>query len=198
MDAPRSSLTEAYAGRLEARQVSRWRKYLGVQLPYRWNLRRMRPGFVLDVGCGVGRNLGHLDGTGVGVDPNEACVQTARALGFEAFTPLEFERRLVVEHWRFDSLLIAHVLEHIGFDDGVALITRYVKYLQPGGRVILIAPQEAGYRSDRTHVEFIDADKLKILCARAGLTVTRAYSFPFPRFIGRFFKYNEFVVVGVV
>jgi len=70
MSTPRSSLTSAYADRLESRAASRWRKYLGVQLPYRWNLRRLRLGFVLDVGCGVGRNLAHLDGNGVGVDPN--------------------------------------------------------------------------------------------------------------------------------
>lgn len=190
------SLTEAYARRLESRQVSRWRKYFGVQLPYRWNLRRLHPGFVLDVGCGAGRNLGHLDGAGVGVDPNAACVQTARDLGFQAYGPEEFERLAAGNAWQFDSLLVAHVLEHIGFDAGVALVNAYLPYVRPGGRVILITPQEAGYRSDGTHVEFMDAQKVIALCRRAGLTVMRSYSFPFPRPAGRFFTYNEFIVVA--
>jgi hypothetical protein len=31
---------------------------------------------------------------------------------------------------------------------------------------------------------------------RHGLTVERAYSFPFPRMAGKVFTYNEFVMVG--
>src|SRR5262245_23737089 len=84
---PESSLTPTYADRLESRASSRWRKYLGVQLPYRWNLRRLGLGFVLDVGCGVGRNLAHLDGRGVGVDPNTDCVEAAKQRGLRAYTP---------------------------------------------------------------------------------------------------------------
>jgi 2-polyprenyl-3-methyl-5-hydroxy-6-metoxy-1,4-benzoquinol methylase len=192
----RSSLTTAYADRLEARQTSRWRKYLGVQLPYRWNLRRLSPGFMLDVGCGVGRNLAHVDGHGIGVDPNAACVETARSRGLRAYVPAEFERLAAAEGWRFDSLLLAHVLEHVGFDPGAALVRQYLPYLRPEGRVILITPQQAGYRSDATHVEFMDDDRLRALCARVGLTVTRSASFPFPRLAGRLFTYNEFVVVA--
>ena len=89
---PESSLTSAYADRLESRAASRWRKYLGVQLPYRWNLRRLHLGFVLDVGCGVGRNLEHLDGNGIGVDPNADCVDAARQRGLRAYEPHDFER----------------------------------------------------------------------------------------------------------
>ncbi|HEX7140257.1 MAG TPA: class I SAM-dependent methyltransferase [Vicinamibacterales bacterium] len=193
---PESSLTPAYADRLESRAESRWRKYLGVQLPYRWNLRRLRLGFVLDVGCGVGRNLAHLDGRGIGVDPNNNCVETARQRGFRAYVPDDFERAAAAEGWTFDALLVAHVLEHIGFDDAVALVRGYLRYLKPGGRVVLITPQEAGYRSDATHVEFMDADKLRLLCRSLDLRIDRDYSFPFPRPAGRLFTYNEFVIVA--
>ncbi|HEY7287243.1 MAG TPA: class I SAM-dependent methyltransferase [Vicinamibacterales bacterium] len=193
---PESSLTPAYADRLESRADSRWRKYLGVQLPYRWNLRRLHLGFVLDVGCGVGRNLAHLDGHGVGVDPNDDCVEAARQRGFLAYVPEDFERAAAVEGWSFDALLVAHVLEHVGFNDSVSLLQRYMRYLKPGGRVVLITPQDAGYRSDVTHVEFMDAGKLRRLCQSLGLRIDRDYSFPFPRPVGRVFTYNEFVVVA--
>jgi 2-polyprenyl-3-methyl-5-hydroxy-6-metoxy-1,4-benzoquinol methylase len=193
-----SSLTSAYADRLELRQVSAWRRRLGVQLPYRWNLRRLKPGFVLDLGCGVGRNLGHLDGAGIGVDPNPACVEAARHLGFRAYTPDEFDRRCGAEAWRFDSILVAHVLEHVGLADSVGLVRKYVQHVKHGGQLILITPQEAGYRSDPTHVEFMDDRKLHQLCAALDLPVQRSYSFPFPRRAGRYFTYNEFVVVAKV
>jgi 2-polyprenyl-3-methyl-5-hydroxy-6-metoxy-1,4-benzoquinol methylase len=192
------SLTVEYARRLESRQLSRWRKYLGVQIPYRWNLRRLKPGFVLDVGCGVGRNLGHLDGQGVGVDANPDCVERTRQRGFQAYLPAEFERRSETGSWRFDSMLVAHVLEHLSFSQALDLVGKYLRYLQPGGRVILIAPQDAGYRSDSTHVEFMDDRKLGELCVGLGLTIERSYSFPFPRWAGKVFVYNEFVVVAAV
>jgi len=194
---PQSSLTHAYADRLESRAASRWRRYVGVQLPYRWNVRRLNLGFVLDVGCGVGRNLAHLDGHGVGVDPNLDCVDAARQRGFRAYGPEEFEHAAAREGWRFDSMLVAHVLEHVGLDAGVPLVRSYLRYVRPGGRVVLITPQEAGYRSDQTHVEFMDDGKLRRLCDAVGLRVDRNYSFPFPRFAGRTFTYNEFVVVAV-
>lgn len=195
---PESSLTTDYADRLESRAASRWRKYLGVQVPYRWNLRRLRLGFVLDVGCGVGRNLAHLDGYGVGVDPNRDCVEAARQRGFRAYTPGDFERAAAAEGWSFDALLVAHVLEHVGFDESVPLVRGYLRYLRPGGRIVLITPQEAGYLSDATHVEFMDAAKLQRLCEFLELRIERTYSFPFPRPVGRIFTYNEFVLVAAM
>jgi 2-polyprenyl-3-methyl-5-hydroxy-6-metoxy-1,4-benzoquinol methylase len=181
------SLTEAYAGRLELRQTSRWRKYLAVQLPYRLHLRGKKLGFVLDVGCGV-------DGAGVGVDANPTCVEAARRRGFRAYQPDEFEQAARVERWQFDSILIAHVLEHVGAEAAPDLVRRYLRYLKPGGRVVFVTPQEAGYRSDSTHVEFIDDRKLQRLCASLRLRVVRSYSFPFPRLAGHLFTYNEFIV----
>jgi len=36
------------------------------------------------------------------------------------------------------------------------------------------------------------------IARRAGVTVERQYSFPFPRVAGKVFSYNEFVLVGHV
>ncbi|HEY7290022.1 MAG TPA: class I SAM-dependent methyltransferase [Vicinamibacterales bacterium] len=167
-----------------------------MQLPYKWNLQRLRLGFVLDVGCGVGRNLGHLNGSGVGVDPNIQCIEAARARGFRAYTPDEFGEAASKENWRFDSMLVAHVVEHVGFENSVKLVDSYLRYLRPGARLVLITPQEAGYRSDATHVEFMDDRKLRGICDALKLRVERSYSFPFPRAAGSLFTYNEFVVVA--
>ena len=58
--------------------------------PYRWNLRRLRLGRVLDVGCGIGRNLQHLDADAVGVDHNQDSVTIARQRGLTAYVPEAF------------------------------------------------------------------------------------------------------------
>jgi 2-polyprenyl-3-methyl-5-hydroxy-6-metoxy-1,4-benzoquinol methylase len=185
-----------YARYLETTQTARWKRWLDVQRPYRWHVRRLGLGFVLDVGCGIGRNLAHLDGRGVGVDHNEAAVAVARRRGLDACTPAEFARSVHAQAGRFDSMLVAHVLEHLVPDEAEALVRGYLPYVKPGGRVVFITPQERGHAADATHVAFVDERALAALAAALGLEVERQYSFPLPRAAGRFFRYNEFVLVA--
>lgn len=187
---------EEYAQRLVRLQSAGWKRILDVQAPYRWNLRRQQPGFTLEIGCGIGRNLIHLSGNGVGIDLNLACVRVARARSLEAYTPEEFSASTRAVQGTFDSILLSHVAEHMTSEAVVELLREYLPFLKRGGSVILIAPQERGQASDPTHVEFMDESALDIVAAALGLSKTRAYSFPFPRFVGRFFIYNETVWVG--
>jgi SAM-dependent methyltransferase len=192
----RASLDPTYAAQLNELSSRRWKRLLNVQAPYRWNLRRLKPGYVLDVGCGLGRNLLHLDGNGVGVDPNPECVAAARARGVEAYGEGEFKDRWPPGTQAFDSLLISHVVEHLLPAEADALIQNYLPFVKSNGKVILIAPQEAGYRRDSTHVTFCNYTILVSMLRRAGVSVDKKYSFPFPRVVGKLFLYNEFVVVG--
>jgi 2-polyprenyl-3-methyl-5-hydroxy-6-metoxy-1,4-benzoquinol methylase len=187
-----------YAHRLEGLE-RRWiARTFDVQRPYRRNIRRLDPGFVLDVGCGLGRNLSHLDARGVGVEPDEVAVATARARGLTVFTPAEFAASTYAGPARFDSLLVAHVLEHLTPEDGEQLLRRYLPSVRDGGRVIMICPQEAGFRSDATHVTFLDGPALVRLAESCGIAEIEVRSFPFARVAGRLFRYNETVVVGRV
>ena len=169
-----------------------------MQAPYRWNLRRLHLGFVLDIGCGVGRNLENLGGRAVGVDHNAKSVEFARQAGHSAFTAAEFPTSGFARAGTFDSLLFAHVLEHMGEPDAIALLREYLPFVRDGGQVALITPQERGFRSDPSHVEFMDDVRLARIASALGLHVRRRYSFPFPRSFGKLFVYNEFVVVAAV
>jgi 2-polyprenyl-3-methyl-5-hydroxy-6-metoxy-1,4-benzoquinol methylase len=175
-----------------------WKRVLDVQLSYRLHLQSLHLGFVLDVGCGVGRNLVNLGGqaAGVGVDHNPHSVAIARARGLVAYTPEEFEASACARGEVFDSLLVSHVLEHLPRREAVALVRHYLPWLKVGGRVVLITPQELGFGSDATHVEFTDFKALAQIAEEAGLSVQKAYSFPFPRVFGRVFKYNEFITIA--
>lgn len=187
---------EDYAERLVGLQTVWWKRVLPVQAPYRWNLRRLRPGFTLDLGCGLGRNLAHLRGNGVGVDHNPDLVAAARARGLSAFTPEGFRSSEFAVPGRFDSLLAAHLVEHMQRPDAEAILAGYLPYVRARGRAIIITPQERGFAADPTHVEFAGFDEVRELCDALGLVVSRAYSFPFPRRLGRLFVYNEFVTVA--
>ena len=173
-----------------------WKKLIGAQALYAWNLRRLEPGFMLDIGCGIGRNLRHIGGSGVGIDHNRHSVGHARNQGLEAYTTEEFRQSEHNQPGRFDSILLSHVAEHMTYVDYVALLMEYGPLLRDGGRILVFCPQEAGFKTDSSHVEFMDFVKLRRATEEAGLKPEREYSFPFPRFAGRVFPYNEFVSVS--
>lgn len=188
--------SDAYAARLVSRQGRWWKRLLRVQAIYQWNLRRQHLGRTLDIGCGVGRNLVSLDPGSVGVDHNATSVAHARAEGLAAQTVTDFLAGPDARTASFDSLLLAHVVEHMSRDQAKELLGTYLPFLRPGGRVLFICPQEKGYASDETHVAWTDGPALEQLARDCGLVPEPWRSFPFPRAAGRVFTYNEFVVTA--
>ncbi len=188
-----------YAERLNRLQNKRWKKWLGVQAPYRANIRRMRLGRTLDVGCGNGRNLSYLPEGSVGVDHNAHLVAAARDRGCEAYTVTEFFADPdLCAPGAFDSILAAHLVEHLTSAEARGVLRPYLPSVRPAGRVVFITPQERGFASDPTHVEFTDHDALDELSRELGLVPVRRYSFPFPRSAGKLFVYNEFNLIARV
>jgi SAM-dependent methyltransferase len=182
-----------YTARLENQTAKGWKRMLSVQTPYRRHIRRVVEGRVLDVGCGIGRNLHHLDGNGVGVDTNPHSVESARRSGLIAHTAEDFTDCADAVPEGYDTLLFAHVLEHMPPEEASGLLAAYLRYLKPGGRVVIIVPQEVGFRSDPTHVNFLELDDLARIEQAHGLTREAGYSFPLPRVAGRHFTHNETV-----
>jgi 2-polyprenyl-3-methyl-5-hydroxy-6-metoxy-1,4-benzoquinol methylase len=188
----------AYKTRLVSADT-KWKRTLDVQRPYRANLKRLGIDNVLDVGCGIGRNLQNLSRisvSAVGVDHNEYSVEEANNRGFTAFTLEDFKQQYTAAKPAFDSILVSHVLEHMPEGDAVEVLKDYLPYLKPGGKIVVITPQEAGYKTDPTHVNFVDLDMSQRIMVQAGIRFETGYSFPFPRWLGTLFPYNEFVAVG--
>jgi SAM-dependent methyltransferase len=192
-----STKNDDYTKRLLDQSVW-WKRILDVQRPYRIHLRRLNLGSVLEIGCGIGRNLINLgkDTRSIGIDHNPNSVAVAVSRGLVAFTPEQFLSSHYAQPSSFDSLLASHVAEHMAREAIVSLLKEYLLYLRCGARVVIVTPQEAGYRADPTHVEFMDFDVLVRVLEDAGLIVLRYYSFPLPRLFGKIFKYNEFVIIG--
>ena len=187
-----TSTDAEYTRRLQRLGSRPWKRL--VPNPYRWNVRRLATGRVLDVGCGIGRCLDFVRPRGTGVDPNETSIAVCRQNGHEAYAPDEFAAGNTGR--RFDTLLCSHVLEHLDEPTGVALLHSYLPYMAAGGRVLLITPQQRGQRSDATHVRLMDAEALSRLADQCGLVIERVSSFPLPRTFGRWFVYNETITVA--
>jgi 2-polyprenyl-3-methyl-5-hydroxy-6-metoxy-1,4-benzoquinol methylase len=192
-----STKNEEYTRHLLEQSVW-WKRILDVQRPYRLHLKRLKLGSTLEIGCGIGRNLINLGKAAkvVGIDHNQNSVGVADSRGLIAFTPEQFMSSEYARPSSFDSLLLSHVAEHVGKKGIVSLLNEYLVYLRGGGRVVIITPQEAGYRSDTTHVEFMDFEGLASVVEDAGLVALAHYSFPLPRLFGKIFKYNEFVMIA--
>lgn len=194
-----STAGEEYAARLQDLTGVWWKRVLDVQLPWRLRLRRLALGRTLDVGCGIGRNLASLDPSSVGVDHNPHSIAVARRAGYQAVTVDEFlGSPELTAPGGFDSMLVAHVIEHLEPADALEILAGYLPMIRPGGRVVMVCPQERGYASDATHVSFTDFDALQRIGRRLGLVPDSRRSFPFGRWAGRWFTYNEFWVIGRV
>ena len=188
-----STQSEAYTNRLTALSGRFFSRLVGGQ-PYRWKIRRIAKGDVLEVGCGIGRNLHFLGSRAVGVDHNSLSIKVCRERGFTAYTPDEFFALPDIEHKKFDTILFSHVIEHLTLADARSLLIIYVKYLLPSGKLIIICPQKRGYASDSTHVTYFDLDELAQLVASVQCSEISRESFPFPAFFGRWFTYNEWIM----
>jgi 2-polyprenyl-3-methyl-5-hydroxy-6-metoxy-1,4-benzoquinol methylase len=184
----------AYTDHLIKLQTVWWKRLLPVQAPYRYNLRRLELGRTLDVGCGIGRLLVTLPAGSVGVDHNPDSIAVVRGLGLTAYTTEEFASAPEAGPESFDAILLAHVIEHVDAAGADEILQTYMPYLRTGGRVHIITPQERGHAAEPTHITFSDFAVLSDLAERNGLTVIRTQSFPFPRWMGKVFKYNEFNV----
>jgi len=189
-----STRSREYAEYLIAHQESLKGKLF--QLPYQSHLRLLRLGKTLDIGCGAGRNLRTLSRESVGVDHNVIMIESCRKRGMKAFTAAEWESKKAAHAGTFDSILFSHVAEHMTSGEFEMLLRSALPALKKGGRVVVICPQEAGYASDQTHVEFMDFEKIGRVLRNCDISLQTRYSFPFPRPVGKFFPYNEFVSIG--
>ncbi|WP_100924291.1 class I SAM-dependent methyltransferase [Tenacibaculum sp. SZ-18] len=192
----KSTNEREYTERLLTKQFVWWKRLLDVQRPYRNNINKLDLGFTLDIGCGIGRNLLHIKGNGVGIDHNKVSVKICKEKGLVAYTKEEFFKSEYCKNNYFDSILLAHVAEHMTESEAISLLKEYLPFVKVNGKLVVITPQEAGYASDETHIQFTDFKVVKRIFSALGVIQEKFYSFPFPRFVGKVFKHNEFISVA--
>ena len=187
---------QGYVNRLMGISNKPFKTFLQPVNPYRIGLKRWVKGSCLEIGCGIGRNLGYLGNPhNLGIDINEHAVAKCRTLGYQAITAETFESTRT-ELPKFDNLLFSHVLEHMDCASSIKLIQSYLPSLSDFGAVCIICPQERGFASDPTHVEFKNFENLAGEIEDCGLVVHRSFSYPLPRIFGNLFIYNEFVIIA--
>ena len=103
-------------------------------------LDRLRPGTVLEVGCGAGQRLARLRDCGWQVQGQEIDPEAARVaretFGLEVHVGLLAAAELGAA--RFDAVAMNHVIEHV--PEPVQLLTECRRLLKPGGTLVVVTP----------------------------------------------------------
>lgn len=142
-------------------------------------LRRLAPGRILDVGCGVGYLLSALDPAwekhGTEVSPFAA--ELARAHARVHLGPLE---AAAYPEAHFDVVVLYHVIEHM--QEPVLALREAYRILKPGGHMLVGTPDFDGacarrFREnfrmlhDVTHTSLFSSESLRRLLLDTGLVV---------------------------
>lgn len=150
-------------------------------------LNDLRPGRILDVGCGDGTfldRMGRAGWTVAGVDFDEEAINTARVkYGLHLHHGDLFSARF--PECTFDAVTLKHVIEHV--PDPIALLSEVRRVLKVGGRVVVITPNSSSFGHQMFRADWFGIDSprhLHILslrtlaeCARrASFTTTRVSS----------------------
>jgi len=135
---------EAYKEMIELQEEHWWfvarrdviKSFINMQMP------QDSTGKVLEIGCGVGGNVGLLSQSGQyrGIDMHKPAIDYCS----EKYPQFEFQCARVEDipqefnSNKFDSIYILDVLEHI--DDQVAILKSAQNYLTPSGKILVTVP----------------------------------------------------------
>lgn len=126
-------------------------------------LNDMKPGRLLDVGCGNGvflRRMHDLGWSVTGIDFDSKAIENARKLHDGGLTFMNTDlsgARFTNDS--FDAITMSHVIEHV--PDPVALLGEARRILKPGGRLVVTTPnvQSFGHEKFRDCWSGLDAPR---------------------------------------
>ncbi|WP_157768434.1 methionine biosynthesis protein MetW [Xanthomonas citri] len=155
-------------------------------------------GPTLDFGCGVGELLGRLPVGSRGLEYNDATVAYCRSRGllvdhYDGFAD-DWQLSVIPDSIRFESMVVSHVLEHL--EAPATIFSKLARAAHRLGvqRLLVIVPGKAGFRSDPTHMTFIDAEFLSRpeLLVETGFKLKRSRYFPLDqRWLGDWLTHHE-------
>ncbi|UCF70141.1 MAG: class I SAM-dependent methyltransferase [candidate division WOR-3 bacterium] len=179
--------------RFQQRLLGFFIKFHGGELRTLW---RLKPGKILDVGCGGGMYLKALKERGwtvYGVDASAVATQRARALGLNNIFTGELHEARHPDNL-FDAILMRHSLEHMPHPSET--LAEVHRILRPGGAVLIVAPnfqstearlfKQHWYQIDAPrHFYFLEHSTIRNLLHKHNFRIT-TYSFssrPFSSFV---------------
>lgn len=170
-------LDAAFLDFIRAPDPEAHRRIHGVYVPLFAGRRR-----VVDLACGEGAFVGLLAEAGhevLGVDADPGCVARARGAGLPIVHADVFDWLAAQPAESVDGLFNAHLVEHLPFEQVLALFGEARRVLAPGGVLVTVTPNVRALYSHLEmfyqhfgHVTFYHPRLLAFFAARAGFAAT--------------------------
>jgi 2-polyprenyl-3-methyl-5-hydroxy-6-metoxy-1,4-benzoquinol methylase len=151
------------------------------------HLNELRPGRLLDIGCGDGRFLHRMKDRGWSVTGLDFDQQAARAAKEKYDIEVKVCRleEMGCPGNSFDAITMNHVIEHVF--DPVATLREVCRILKPGGMVVVVTPNadSLGLRiygpnwrglEPPRHIQIFSPQALERAARKAGLASVQVYS----------------------
>lgn len=149
------------------------------------------------MGCGVGELLRKLPAGSIGFEVNPVAVNFCNQTGLNVkhYDPVKDDYRFdMIETGVYSSFTMNHVLEHL--ENSEKEIKKIFESCFRLGvkKIVFTVPGKKGFKSDATHLSFIDLNYLRIhgLLTNEYFHLVKNKYFPFNwKAVGNFFTHNE-------
>lgn len=146
---------------------------------------------IVDLGCGTGEFLSYLSKKKrefSAIDNNpflvEKCVKNGFKVKLDDVTTLATLGNM-------DNAVIDNVLEHLDLNQINAFFTSAKSKMNAGGILVVVVPDEKGYKYDPTHKTFVNTTIINQMCEKHGLKLINKFLHPFNLgFMGRILYLN--------
>ena len=168
---------------------------------YLRDIRNYCKGKTIDFGCGTGELLARLPAGSAGFEINPVAVEFCKSQGLDVrlYDPADDDYRFeMIRKDEFNSFTMNHVLEHL--ENSYAIMNKIFESCKRLGikRIVFTVPGQKGFRSDKTHLTFIDRKYLE----DNGLTDHKYYKLNFSKYFpvnwrkfSQYFTHNELRLV---
>ncbi|MES4787691.1 MAG: hypothetical protein C4294_19905, partial [Nitrospiraceae bacterium] len=121
-------------------------------------LDHVKPGRLLDVGCGDGRWLAHMRAHGWHVEGQELDTKAADVARARYGLPVRtgYLSELSLPEDTYDAIVLSHVIEHV--HDPLAMLRECKRILKPGGSLVAITPNIDSYGQRRFGSNWVALD----------------------------------------
>jgi glycosyltransferase involved in cell wall biosynthesis len=145
---------------------------------------------IVDLGCGLGsflRFCKRRNRRSKGYDTNAYMVAQCKKESLNA----ERVSILDMPDDNLTSCFCDNVLEHLTSDEINRFFHNLKPKMQPRGRLVLVVPGKAGYKSDYTHQTFVDEEMVREICAHYNIKLVKSFYTPFKyKFVSDFLYLN--------